>query len=83
MRRALSINRAGCHKALGLLLLILLLGCTIEVPAQKQFDCGDWNDDMTSWYCVSRVTDKCIHNEYVDINQCSRIERANNGSGDN
>ena len=64
------------RKLLLALTILLVAGCTvIEVPAPKQFNCGDWNGDMTSWYCVSRVTDKCIRNEYVEFNQCDRIEK--------
>ena len=64
-------------------LVLVLAGCMVEVPAPKQFDCGDFNKATGEWYCVSRVTDKCIKNEYVDLEKCSGIERANNGSGDN
>ena len=58
------------------LALALLSGCSvIEVPAPKQFDCGDWNEDHTSWYCRSRATGKCIRNEYIEAEACNSIER--------
>ena len=55
---------------------VILTGCTqtiIEVPAPKQFDCGDWNEDKTAWFCRSRVTGKCIKNQYVNAEACNSI----------
>ena len=77
--RALSNNRAGLKES-GLVLLLLLPfflgGCNvIEVPAPKQFDCGDWNEAQNEWYCQSRVTGKCIKNQYVDSQECDAIEK--------
>jgi hypothetical protein len=80
MRRGLSNNRAWLHKELGFLLLVLLVGCTIA-PLEKHFDCGDWNEDMNSWYCQSRVTGKCIRNEYVDMEECKEINNGTDADG--
>jgi len=51
-----------------IILLFCLAGCSllepkiVEVPAPKQFDCSTtWG----TWYCKSRVTNKCIKNEHV------------------
>jgi len=56
-------------------LILFLSGCE---TVQKNYDCGDWNDDKTSWYCISRTTDKCILNTYVEINQCEGITTGSN-----
>ena len=56
------------------MLVLVLAGCTIEVPAPKQFDCGDFNKETGEWYCLSRTTDKCIRNMYVETEQCNNIK---------
>ena len=79
--QALSNNRAGRYKALGLLGLLFIIGCStiIEVPAPKQFDCGLYikneEGNITAWHCKSRGTAKCIKNEYAVAEACSGIER--------
>ena len=55
------------------LALTLFMGCETLVPV-KNFDCGDWNEDKTGWYCRSRVTGKCIENKYVESAACEGIE---------
>jgi len=50
----------------------MLSGCIVEVPAQKQFDCGLYDGD--NWHCLSRTTDKCIKNTYVELEECEGIK---------
>ena len=47
-------------------LALVLAGCIVEVPAPKQFDCAGGSPE---WHCRSRVTDKCIKNTYVDMEE--------------
>jgi len=61
MRRALSNNRAGLHKELGLLAL-LLVGCTAVTDLDVQqkldkYDCwwGCMDGDKTGWCCEREV----------------------------
>jgi len=68
--RGLSNNGAGLHKELGFLALLFLAGCTIEVPAPKQFDCAGGPQE---WHCKSRATGKCIKNVYVEPEACEGI----------
>lgn len=71
-------------RVLLLLSVILFAGCTtieyVEVPAPKQFDCGLYVKNaegrIVSWHCKSRVTDKCIKNEYVEAEACNSIQRS-------
>jgi hypothetical protein len=62
MRRALSNNRAGLHKGLGLLLLCLLLsGCVVATP--KRWDCTVPVDG--EWSCSSLLTDRTFNCQYT------------------
>ena len=63
IRRALSNNRAGLHKEVGLLALIFIVGCTY-VP-QKNFECV-WAEDKEHWQCKSLVTEKYFKCEYIN-----------------
>jgi len=61
MRSGLSNDRAGLHKELGFLLLVILIaGCTvIEVPAPKRWDCT-LPDENKEWTCQSLVSNRII-----------------------
>ena len=57
----MSNDRAGLHKELGFLLLVIfIMGCTvIEIPAPKRWDCTlpDINGD---WTCTSIYSNRVI-----------------------
>ena len=60
MRLALSNNRAGLHKEVGLLALLFIAGCTvIEIPAPKRWDCTH-PDDNGKWACHSLHSNRVI-----------------------
>jgi hypothetical protein len=68
--RGLSNNRAGLHKEVGFLALILIAGCTMA-PV-KNWDCT-YPDDAGKWSCSSLQSDRimyCQDESYVVIPAC-------------
>ena len=57
MRRALSNNRAGLHKELGLLALLLVVGCVTPQEKLEHYNCywGCMDGDKTGWCCEREV----------------------------
>lgn len=61
----LSTDRAGLHKELGFLLITLLffVGCVVEVPHPKRYDCTPPVDD--AWACQSLASEVSFNCYYT------------------
>jgi len=51
LSRMLRQNRAGLHKEVGLLVLLLLAGCTVAETDPSRYRCN-WIDEGKSWNCI-------------------------------